>query len=122
MSKLLPDGLDTKLRTWIEAQPMFFVGTAPGPEGHLNVSPKGYDTLRVLGPHRLAYRDLTGSTAESAAHLRSDGRIVLLRRWVDGRTDDDLDAYRARKNATSINGLPAIPVREPAATGGDDPS
>jgi hypothetical protein len=78
VATVLPSGIDDDLRTWIEAQPMFFVATAPSSGGHVNVSPKGYDTLRVLGPERVAYRDLTGSGAETAAHLADDGRITLL--------------------------------------------
>jgi hypothetical protein len=61
------------------AQPVFFVGTAPADgEGHVNVSPKGLaGSFAVLGPHEVAYRDLTGSGAETIAHLRHDGRICL---------------------------------------------
>jgi hypothetical protein len=57
---------------------VFFVASAPASGGHVNVSPKGYDSLRVLGPHRVAYRDLTGSGAETVAHLRDDGRLTLM--------------------------------------------
>ena len=48
------------------------------PDGHVNLSPKGYDTLRVLGPNRVAYLDLTGSGVETIAHLRENGRITLM--------------------------------------------
>lgn len=78
MSTVLEDGIDDELAAWLEAQPLFFVATAPTEGGHVNLSPKGYDTLRVLGTHRVAYRDLTGSGAETAAHLRDDGRISLM--------------------------------------------
>ena len=58
---------------------MFFVASAPsGSEGHVNLSPKGYDTFAVLGPNEVAYLDLTGSGAETIAHLRDNGRITLL--------------------------------------------
>src|SRR5215469_4835129 len=63
---------------------MFFVATAPcldssGNGGHVNVSPKGYrDTFAVLGPRRVAYLDLTGSGAETIAHLRQNGRITIM--------------------------------------------
>ena len=68
-----------ELAAWIKAQPLFFVGTAPlAASGHVNVSPKGLDTLRVLGPQRVAYLDLTGSGAETIAHVRENGRIVLM--------------------------------------------
>lgn len=78
MGKLY-EQIDENLAAWIAAQPVFFVGTAPlAAKGHLNVSPKGLDTLRILGPHRVAYLDLTGSGAETIAHLRENGRIVLM--------------------------------------------
>src|ERR1700760_4623448 len=74
------DEIDDKLRTWIGAQPMFFVSTAPlAADGHVNVSPKGMGgTFAVLGPDRVAYLDYFGSGAETIAHLRENGRIVLM--------------------------------------------
>jgi hypothetical protein len=74
------DGIDDKLGAWIAAQPLFFVGTAPlGAEGHVNVSPKGpIGSLRVLDPHTVAYLDVIGSGAETIAHLRENGRIVIM--------------------------------------------
>jgi hypothetical protein len=59
---------------------MFFVGTAPlSGDGHVNVSPKGpIGMLRVLAPDRVAYLDLVGSGAETIAHLRENGRIVVM--------------------------------------------
>ena len=67
------------LRAFIEAQHVFFVATAPaGPSGHVNLSPKGMDTFRVLGPGRVAYLDLTGSGNETAAHLAQNGRITFM--------------------------------------------
>ena len=57
----------------------FFVATAPlSAEGHVNCSPKGGDCFRVLNPMQAAYLDFTGSGAETAAHLRENGRIVLM--------------------------------------------
>jgi hypothetical protein len=68
-----------ELRAFIEAQPVFFVATAPlSGEGHVNLSPKGLDAFRVLSPSRVAYLDLTGSGNETAAHLRENGRITFL--------------------------------------------
>jgi len=74
------EGIDDRLARWIAAQPMFFVGTAPlDPDGHLNVSPKApIGTLRVLGPSSVAYLDFVGSGAETIAHLRENGRIVIM--------------------------------------------
>lgn len=78
MGKLY-EGIAPELAAWIEKQPLFFVATAPlAASGHVNVSPKGLDTLRILGPRRLAYLDLTGSGAETIAHVRENGRIVLM--------------------------------------------
>jgi pyridoxamine 5'-phosphate oxidase-like protein len=74
------EGVDERLARWIAAQPMFFVGTAPlDPDGHLNMSPKApIGTLRVLDPSRVAYLDFVGSGAETIAHLRENGRIVIM--------------------------------------------
>src|SRR3954454_15723921 len=74
------DAIDEQLAAWIARQPMYFVGTAPlDGDGHVNVSPKGpIGTLRVLGPREVAYLDLVGSGAETAAHLQENGRIVIM--------------------------------------------
>ena len=162
---------------WIGRQRMFFVATAPlDGSGHVNVSPKGLDTLRILDDLTVAYLDLTGSGAETVAHVRENGRITLmwcafegpprlvrvhgrgevvgvdddrvagrfaeipgaravilvhadrvsdscgysvpryeyagqrseLVAWADHRGPEALTAYRAEKNATSIDGLPAL--------------
>lgn len=85
MSKVL-DAVDPRLARFLLAQPVFFVGTAPlAGEGHINVSPKGMaGTFAVLGPLRVAYLDYTGSGAETIAHLRENGRIVLMFCAFDG--------------------------------------
>jgi Pyridoxamine 5'-phosphate oxidase len=73
------DVIDDRLQAWIGRQRMFFVGTAPSDGGHVNVSPKGpIETLRVLDDHTVAYLDLVGSGAETIAHLRDNGRIVIM--------------------------------------------
>ena len=162
---------------WIGRQHLFFVATAPlSGDGHVNVSPKGLDTLRILDDMTVAYIDLTGSGAETVAHVRENGRITLmwsafegpprivrvhgrgevvepddpriagrfeeipgaravivvhadrisdscgysvptytfdghrskLVEWAAHRGPEGLAAYRAEKNATSIDGLPAF--------------
>ena len=175
------ESLDDDLIDWMARQHVFFVASAPsGPEGHVNLSPKGYDSFRVLGPTTVAYLDLTGSGAETIAHLRDNGRITImfcafegpprilrlfgagevvlpgtsswdelaprfallpgarsivraeidrvqtscgyavpfleysrerptLEQWAARKSADELDAYRAAKNAVSIDGLPGIP-------------
>jgi hypothetical protein len=71
--------LDEGLIEWIGSQHVFFVATAPSSvEGHVNVSPKGYDSFRVIDPLTVAYLDLTGSGVETIAHLRDNGRITLM--------------------------------------------
>jgi hypothetical protein len=79
MAKIF-EAIDARLADWIGRQRMFFVGTAPGGDsGHVNVSPKGpIETLRVLDEHTVAYLDLVGSGAETIAHLRDNGRIVIM--------------------------------------------
>ncbi|HYN90122.1 MAG TPA: pyridoxamine 5'-phosphate oxidase family protein [Ardenticatenaceae bacterium] len=182
MGKTHP-AITDELRAFIEAQHLFFVATAPlEASGHVNVSPKGLDFFRVLGPDRVAYLDLTGSGNETSAHqpengritfmfcafdgpprilrLYGEGRVVLpgtaewdelrprfddhpgvrqivvagisrvqtscgfgvplydfvgdrntLTKWATSKGKEGLDAYRAEKNPTSIDGLPApVPV------------
>lgn len=169
-----------RLRTWIEKQPMFFVGSAPSEGGRVNVSPKGYDSFAIIDETTVAYLDLTGSGAETIAHVQDNGRITImfcafegapnivrlqgtgrvvypgadgfseladrfpdypgirsvivvdvtrvadscgygvptmtmveqrdtLTRWTNRKTPHELVAYRREKNASSIDGLPAVP-------------
>jgi hypothetical protein len=74
------DGIDEHMRDWIARQALFFIGTAPlGEDGHVNVSPKGpIGSLRVLDDRTVAYLDAVGSGAETIAHLRENGRIVVM--------------------------------------------
>src|SRR5436190_2717204 len=74
------DAIDARLAAWIARQRMLFVAAAPsGDGGHVNASPKGpIETLRVLDEHTVAYLDLLGSGAETVAHLRDNGRIVVM--------------------------------------------
>ena len=80
------DEIDEHLRKWVAKQRMFFVATAPlEGDKHVNVSPKGpIGTLRILGPRRVAYIDYSGSGAETIAHLRENGRIVVMLCAFDG--------------------------------------
>ncbi|GAB2683105.1 pyridoxamine 5'-phosphate oxidase family protein [Thalassiella azotivora] len=185
MGKVL-DGIDDTLGRWIEAQPVWFVATAPlGADGHVNVSARGGGCLSVLGPRRVGWVDLTGSGVETIAHLRENGRVCVMFTSFDRRprvvrlhgqgqvhlpgtaefTDvaarhpanvatravvtvevervseacgygtpvmdvvtqdrdllrlhavkkgpDGMDAYRAQKNARSIDGLPGLDVAGP---------
>lgn len=69
--------LNEQLQTFIAEQKLFFVGTAQS-EGRVNVSPKGMDTLRVLGPNQVVWLNLTGSGNETAAHLLENPRMTIL--------------------------------------------
>ncbi|TQM62257.1 pyridoxamine 5'-phosphate oxidase family protein [Humibacillus xanthopallidus] len=177
----LHESITDRLRTFIENQHVFFVATAPlAADGRVNLSPKGLDgTFVVLDERTVAYLDLTGSGAETVAHLRENGRITLmfcafegppnivrlhgrgryvtlddrefdalrehfadhpgargvvvvdvervsdscgyavplmshegdrdlLTSWAAHRGEAGLEAYREKKNATSIDGLPAL--------------
>ena len=71
--------IDERMQNWIEQQHLFFVSTAPlSNDGLINCSPKGLDCLRVLGPRKIAYADTGGSGAETIAHLKENGRIVIM--------------------------------------------
>lgn len=71
------DALNDDHVAFIAKQPVFFVATAAA-DGRINLSPKGYDAFRVLGPDRVAYLDLGGSGNETHAHLVADGRITIM--------------------------------------------
>lgn len=78
MAKLY-DHITDDLAAFIRAQPLFFVATAPlAADGHVNLSPKGLDCLRILDSWRVAYLDLTGSGNETSAHLLENGRVTLM--------------------------------------------
>lgn len=102
--------LTEPMRRLIDTSPMFFVATAPA-DGRVNVSPKGYDTFRVIDDNQVCYLDITGSGSETIAHLRDNGRITLMfcafdgapnivRLYGKGRTvlpgDGEWDDLRAR--------------------------
>ncbi|MEH6827214.1 pyridoxamine 5'-phosphate oxidase family protein [Parasphingorhabdus sp.] len=71
------DSMTDKHIAFIAQQPMFFVATAAA-DGRINLSPKGYDSFRVLDANRVAYLDLGGSGNETHAHLVADGRITIM--------------------------------------------
>jgi hypothetical protein len=98
------DDISPELASWIAEQPMFFVATAPSDGGHVNLSPKGLDTVRVLGPRRVAYLDLTGSGVETIAHIRENGRVTLM--WC---------AFSGNPRITRVYGHGAVhPANTPA--------
>jgi Pyridoxamine 5'-phosphate oxidase len=72
------DEITPELQRFIEAQSIFFVATAPlSSDGHVNLSPKGLDSLSVFGRTQVAYLDLTGSGNETSAHITQNGRLTI---------------------------------------------
>jgi len=68
-----------ELAEWILQQPMFFNATCPmSGQGHINLSPRGLDGLRIIDPNQVAILDFTGSGNETAAHLLENGRITIM--------------------------------------------
>jgi hypothetical protein len=79
------DSITHALQEWIEHQKIFFVATAPlSADAHINCSPKGLDSFRVIGPNTVAYQDLTGSGIETIAHIQENKRIVIMFCAFDG--------------------------------------
>lgn len=73
------EAISEEMADFIRRQHVFFVASAPlAPDGHINVSPKGMDCLRILGSKRVGYVDLTGSGNETSAHLAENGRITFM--------------------------------------------
>jgi hypothetical protein len=107
-------------REFIASQKMFFVATAPlSAGGHVNLSPKGLDSFRVLAPKRVAYIDYTGSGVETIAHIRENGRVTvmfcafggrpnILRLYGKGRVIEPVDAEFAE---LILNFIPEPGVR-----------
>ena len=78
MGKLY-DEIDEALASWIRAQRLFFVGSAPERGGHVNVSPKGpIESLRIVDGRTIEYDDHVGSGAETTAHIRENGRVCVM--------------------------------------------
>jgi hypothetical protein len=78
MAKLF-DSITEDLQKFIAEQHIFFVGTAPlSSTGHVNLSPKGLESFRILSPHRVGYLDVTGNGNETSAHLQENGRITFM--------------------------------------------
>jgi Pyridoxamine 5'-phosphate oxidase len=73
------ESITDELHDFICKQHVFFVASAPlDGNGHVNLSPKGLDSFRILSPNRVAYLDLTGSGNETSAHIHENGRITFM--------------------------------------------
>ncbi len=92
------DHIDARNRAFIEEQHIFFVGTA-APDGRVNISPKGMDSLRVTGPNRIVWLNLTGSGNETAGHLLQANRMTLM--WCSFTTRPLI--MRAYGTATTLH-------------------
>ena len=78
MGKLL-DTITPELEQFITEQKLFFVASAPlDPKGHVNCSPKGLDSFRIIDPKTIVYQDLTGSGVETIAHIHENQRVTIL--------------------------------------------
>lgn len=71
------DAIDDEIAAFIARQKIFFTGSA-AETGRVNVSPKGMDAMRVLGPNRVIYLDLSGSGNETSAHVEANGRLTIM--------------------------------------------
>ncbi len=69
--------LEPEHMAFIRRQVLFFVATAAD-GAHPNLSPKGYQSLAVLAPGRLAYVDWPGSGNQTATHVAEHGRLTLM--------------------------------------------
>lgn len=73
------ENITAEFREWIAKQHLFFVASAPLiADGHVNLSPKGHDCLRIIDEYTVAYLDLTGSGNETSAHIAENGRITFM--------------------------------------------
>lgn len=90
--------IDEHISKFIQQQHVFFVATAPSAaDGHINVSPKGLDSFRILSSKRVAYLDLIGSGVETIAHVSENGRIVLM-----------LCAFQGPPNVVRLHGIARV--------------
>jgi len=69
--------ISDKLKQFIEDQKIFFVGTATA-DSRVNISPKGMDSLRVLGKNRVVWLNVTGSGNETSAHIQENSRMTIM--------------------------------------------
>ena len=80
------DGIIDRLAEFIAAQHVFFVGTAAR-DGRVNVSPKGLDSLRVLGPNRVVW--LNGTLLFDMKRLHTESHANVF--WSIGNGGAELD-------------------------------
>ncbi|MBE9504617.1 MAG: pyridoxamine 5'-phosphate oxidase family protein, partial [Proteobacteria bacterium] len=76
--------ISDKLKQFIEDQKIFFVGTATV-DGRVNISPKGMDSLRILGKNRVVWLNVTGSGNETSAHIQENSRMTIMFAAFEGK-------------------------------------
>ena len=73
------DAISHNHRDFILKQKLFFTASAPlSADSHVNLSPKGIDSFRVLSESKVAYMDIVGSGNETSAHLLENGRLTIM--------------------------------------------
>ena len=119
MAKAYP-ALTAELKDWISRQPLYFLASAPlQADGHVNLSPRGLDSLRITGDMELAILDLTGSGNETATHLHENGRLTvmlcafsgdpkILRLYGQGRVIQPNDSEWATYRSLFVPDLPGV--------------
>ncbi len=68
---------------FIHQQKIYFVGTATA-DSRVNISPKGMDSFKVLGPNRVIWLNVTGSGNETSAHIQQNSRMTIMFLAFDG--------------------------------------
>jgi len=112
--------IDEALAKKIQSQPVFFVATAPlRADGNLNLSPKGLDSFRILDPRTVAYLDVIGSGVETIAHLKENGRIIIMFCMFDGPPNIVRRMAVAEPSSLNHQSLPSwprafLPMKPPA--------
>lgn len=82
------DRLDSTLTDFIKKQKMFFVASAPlSADGHVNMSPKGLDSFKIIDDLTVAYLDMGGSGIETQAHTKENGRITFMFCAFEGKAN-----------------------------------
>jgi hypothetical protein len=111
------DRITDSIAAFISKQHVFFVATAPGGAGgHVNLSPKGLDTFKLVDDHTVAYMDLTGSGVETIAHLRENGRITIMFCAFNGNPEivrlsgrGEVISLGTSEAAELLGGMPGLP-------------
>jgi len=105
------DTINDSHRDFILKQHIFFTASAPlSGEGHVNLSPKGMDSFRILSNTRVAYMDIVGkvqtSCGFSVPYYGYEGERTQAQQWAEKKGVEGLEIYKSQKNRVSLDGLP----------------